>query len=139
MVKLEHVNLVVSDIDQTVDFIQTAFPDWIIRGRGESEWYGNKRHWLHIGNDDYYITLNDKAEGPNRNLKSRAAGLAHIGFAVDDLAGITARLQNKGYPIATIGADHPYRKTIYFIDPAGFAFQFILHVRNYLAKKHIWR
>jgi len=138
MVKLEHVNLVVSDIDQTVDFIQTAFPDWIIRGRGESEWYGNKRHWLHIGNDDYYITLNDNAAGANRNLKSQAAGLAHIGFAVDDLAGISARLQNKGYPIATIGADHPYRKTLYFIDPAGFEFEFIQYLSDIPEQKNLY-
>ncbi|NRA19157.1 MAG: VOC family protein [Oceanospirillaceae bacterium] len=138
MVKLEHVNLVVSDIDKTVDFIQTAFPDWVVRGRGESEWYGNKRNWVHVGNDDYYITLNDKAEGNNRNLKSQTAGLAHIGFAVDDVAAISARLQNKGYQIATIGADHPYRKTIYFIDPAGFEFEFIQYLSEIPEQKNMY-
>jgi hypothetical protein len=28
--RLEHANLVVSDIDLTLQFLQTAFPDWRI-------------------------------------------------------------------------------------------------------------
>ncbi|MFV1984254.1 MAG: VOC family protein [Thiohalomonadales bacterium] len=131
MVRLEHVNLVVKDIDATLNFIQTAFPDWQVRGRGESSWYDKKRNWLHVGTDDYYITLNDSAEGENRDLKSHAPGLAHVGFCVDDVDSISDRLQLKGFEIATIGADHPYRKNIYYIDPAGFEFEFI----QYLSEK----
>lgn len=130
MNRLEHVNLVVSDIKASCEFIQTAFPDWTIRGKGESEWYGAKRHWLHIGTQENYITLNDGGQASNRNLKSQDMGLAHIGFQVDDLNAIAARLQAKGYDIATIGADHPYRKTLYFIDPAGFEFEFIEYLSN---------
>ncbi len=125
MVKLEHINLVVKDINASSDFIQTAFPDWSIRGQGQSEWYGNKRNWRHIGTQEYYITLNDGGQANNRNLRSLDVGLAHVGFQVDDLDGIAQRLQDKGYEIATIGAEHPYRKTLYFIDPAGFEFEFI--------------
>ncbi len=125
MVKLEHINLVVKDINASSDFIQTAFPDWSIRGQGQNEWYGNTRNWVHIGTQEYYITLNDNGQSSNRNLKSNNLGLAHIGFQVDDLDGIAKRLQDKGYEIATIGAEHPYRKTLYFIDPAGFEFEFI--------------
>ena len=40
MIRLEHANLVVKDIPATLDFIQTAFPDWKIRGQGEMTWHG---------------------------------------------------------------------------------------------------
>jgi catechol-2,3-dioxygenase len=131
MIRLEHVNLVVKDIHATLDFIQTAFPDWKIRGQGENEWYGKKRNWLHVGTDDYYLTLNDGAQGQNRDLKSHDPGLAHIGFCVENVENISSRLQAKGYEVTTIGGDHPYRKTLYFIDPAGFEFEFI----QYFSKK----
>lgn len=130
MIRLEHVNLVVKDIKASCDFIQTAFPDWEIRGQGQSEWYGTKRHWMHIGTQDNYITLNDGGQSPNRNLKSHDMGLAHIGFEVKELDAIAKRMQEKGYEIATIGADHPYRKTLYFIDPAGYEFEFIEYLSD---------
>ena len=95
MIRLEHVNLVVKDMDATLDFIQTAFPDWKVRGQGESEWYGKKRKWLHVGTDDNYITLNEGRDNDNRDLKGHSPGLAHIGFAVDDVKGISSRLQKK--------------------------------------------
>lgn len=130
MVKLEHINLVVNDLTASGDFIQTAFPHWTIRGQGQNEWYGIKRNWVHIGTQEYYITLNDGGQSTNRNLRSHDMGLAHIGFQVDDLEGIAQRLQDKGYEIATIGAEHPYRKTLYFIDPAGFEFEFIEYLSD---------
>lgn len=125
MIRLEHVNLVVRDIDATLTFLQTAFPGWRVRGRGESEWYGRKRNWLHVGTDDYYITLNDGAEGENRDLRGHTPGLSHIGFCVDDMEGVSRRLQAAGYAIATLGPEHPHRRTIYFHDPEGFEFEFI--------------
>ncbi len=136
--QLEHVNLVVTDIDATLDFIQTAFPSWRVRGRGENEWYGIKRKWLHIGTDDYYITLNDGGKGDNRNLKGQAPGLAHIGFSVDDVERISRQLQSKGYEITTVGTDHPYRKTLYFIDPAGFEFEFIEYLSQVPEQKNMY-
>jgi len=131
MIRLEHVNLVVKNMAATLDFIQTAFPAWKVRGKGESEWYGKKRKWLHVGTDEYYITLNEGNGEKNRDLKGHSPGLAHVGFVVDDMAEISNRLQAKGYEIATIGPDHPHRKTIYFIDPSGFEFEFM----QYLSKK----
>ena len=138
MIRLEHVNLVVKDIDTTLRFLQTAFPDWRVRGRGESEWYGHKRNWLHVGTDDYYITLNDGGEGENRDLRGHAPGLAHIGFCVDDMDGISQRLQDAGFEIATIGADHPHRKTVYFHDPAGFEFEFIEYLSDRPEERNLY-
>ena len=138
MIRLEHVNLVVKDLNATLEFIQTAFPDWDVRGRGESEWYGKKRQWLHVGTNDTYITLNEGSDGSNRDLTGHSPGLAHIGFSVDDVDDISHRLQAEGYEIATIGADHPYRKTIYFIDPAGFEFEFIQYLSEKPEEKNMY-
>lgn len=131
MIKLEHVNLVVKDVEETQKFILTAFPGWKVRGEGESEWYGKMRKWKHIGTDDYYLSINQGNEDDNRDLRSHSPGLAHLGFNVDDVDALSQRLQDSGYEIATIGADHPHRKAIYFIDPAGFEFEFL----EYLSEK----
>ncbi len=138
MVKLEHINLVVKDINATKDFILCAFPNWVIRGEGTNEWYGTKRKWIHIGTEDNYITLNDMGNGENRDLKSLTPGLAHIGFVVDDMDSLRDRLVSNGYEIATVGANHPYRKTIYFIDPAGFEFEFIEYLSLEPAKRNMY-
>jgi len=125
MVRLEHVNLVVIDIEPTLHFLLTAFPKWNVRGRGEGTWGSTKRCWVHVGDDDYYITLNGQAKGQIRNINGITPGLAHLGFVVDDLDKIIERLTNSGFEIDIVGRDHPYRQTIYFCDPAGFQFEFI--------------
>ncbi|MFT6372941.1 MAG: catechol 2,3-dioxygenase-like lactoylglutathione lyase family enzyme [Gammaproteobacteria bacterium] len=138
MIRLEHINLVVTNISKTKKFLETAMPHWKVRGSGQNEWYGKKRNWLHFGDDDYYITLNDHGEGVNRDLRGSTPGLAHIGFVVDDLDSIVKRLTEKGYEIATIGATHPHRKTIYFIDPAGYEFEFIQYFSEKAEEKNMY-
>jgi len=138
MIRLEHINLVVTNISKTKKFLETAMPHWKVRGSGQNEWYGKKRNWLHFGDDDYYITLNDHGEGQNRDLRGVLPGLAHIGFVVDNLDEIRDRLLERGYEIATIGADHPHRKTIYFIDPEGFEFEFIEYLSEIPSEKNMY-
>ncbi len=88
MIRFEHANLVVTDIAAALDFIQTAFPHWRVRGQGRMEWHGKPRNWLHVGDDDYYVTLNDDGEGPVRDLKGHNPGLANLGFVVYELDDI---------------------------------------------------
>ncbi len=135
MARIEHVNLSVKDINASVEFIQAAFPDWKVRGQGTNSWYGRRR-WLHIGDDDYYITLNDGAKGENRNLKGHAPGLAHIGFVVDNLDGVIQRLNSIGADVDIYGENHPFRKTVYFNDPAGFQFEFMEYLSEQKNEKN---
>lgn len=132
MVRFEHANLVVKNIENTLQFIQVAFPSWVIRGQGEMQWQGKTRRWLHVGSDDYYLTLNNGAQENNRLLKGDAAGLAHLGFVVDDLDGVISRLKKNGYKIDVNLAEHGFRKNIYFVDPEGFQFEFV----QYFSEKH---
>ncbi len=128
--RLEHANLVVTDIESTLDFIQTALPEWEVRGQGRMVWHGKPRRWLHVGDDDYYVTLNDDGEGANRDLTGHTPGLAHLAFVVDDLNGVIERLQANGYQIDIEGVDHPFRKNVYFLDPAGFQFEFVQYLSD---------
>ena len=125
MMRLEHANLVVKEIQPTLDFLQAAFPEWQLRGSGQGEWGEITRRWVHVGNDEYYITLNDNAEGDIREIGGIQPGLAHLGFVVDDLEKLVERLWQQGYAINILGMQHPYRKTVYYTDPAGFQFEFL--------------
>tara|TARA_R110002096_G_scaffold305752_1_gene500605 strand:- start:240 stop:734 length:495 start_codon:yes stop_codon:yes gene_type:complete len=130
MNRLEHVNLVVKDIGATLEFIKTAFPEWRVRAKGTNQWSGKQRNWLHVGDENYYITLNDGAEGDMRDLSGHAPGLAHLGFAVDDVDAIVSRLESKGFFARIKDTEHPFRKTYYYVDPAGFEFEFMQYLSD---------
>ena len=130
MMRLEHVNLVVKDIPASLQFYQAAFPHWRVRGQGSKDWYGKPRNWLHFGDDDNYLTFNDNGTGQNRDLESLNIGLAHFAFVVSDLAGLMARLAEAGFTPAILGAEAPYRKNIYYIDPDGFEVEFVQYLSD---------
>lgn len=138
MVRLEHINLVVKDIDPTLCFLQTAFPEWRIRGEGNSKWGETTRRWLHFGDDDYYITLNDNAKGVIRDIRGIEPGLAHMGFVVPDLEQLIQRLSQAGYIIDIKGREHPYRSTVYYCDPAGFQFEFLQYHSEKPEQKNLY-
>ncbi len=125
MMQLEHLNLVVSDIPTALKFYQAAFPHWEVRGGGADEWYGKPRNWVHFGDDYQYITFNDNGEGENRDLAGHQVGLAHFGFVTHDLDGMIARLEAAGFTDTKAGVDDPYRRNIYFMDPAGYEVEFV--------------
>ena len=53
--KLEHAKPIVKNIDETILFLRTALPDFVIRNDATNK-DGNR--WVHIGNSDYYLSLN---------------------------------------------------------------------------------
>ena len=50
--RIEHANLAVRDVDETIRFLKTAFPDFRVRREGKT-WQGAR--WVHVGTDDTYI------------------------------------------------------------------------------------
>jgi catechol 2,3-dioxygenase-like lactoylglutathione lyase family enzyme len=130
MPKIEHLNLVVTEIDPTLNFLKAAFPEWRIRGEGRDEWHGMPRRWLHFGNDETYITLNDFGRGRQRDLASAEPGLAHIGFEVPSLDDVVGRLERAGFRPDHFGAEHPHRKNTYFIDGEGLEFEFVEYLSD---------
>ncbi|MFC6440768.1 VOC family protein [Bowmanella sp. JS7-9] len=133
---LEHVNLVVKDLDHMLAFYRAAFPNWRIRDQGRSEWFGKPRTWLHFGDDYHYIALSDHGEGDNRFLNGHSIGFAHFAYVTQNLAATISRLEKAGFAIAKPGADHPFRRNIYFIDPAGFEVEFVEYLSDDPAERN---
>ena len=122
---IEHLNLVVRDVEASIRFYGAAFPHWRVRGSGDQIWYGKPRKWLHFGDDQNYLTFNDDGEGSNRDLSGHQTGLAHFAFAVDSLVALEQRLLAAGFKRAKDGADDPFRSNVYFLDPNGFEVEFV--------------
>lgn len=130
MLQFEHVNLVVDDLAAALRFYQAAFPHWRIRDQGEGEWRGKQRKWVHFGDDYQYLALSDHGEGKNRDLDGHQIGLAHFAFVTNNLDALIKRMKGAGYDIAQGGADEPWRKNIYFNDPAGFEVEFVEYMSD---------
>ena len=130
MIQLEHVNLVVNDIPEMLKFYQAAFPHWYVRDEGKGDWYGKPRNWLHFGDEYHYIALSDNGEGKNRDLSGHQVGLAHFAYVTNNIEGVIQRLGQAGFAIAKSGAEEPYRKNIYFVDPAGFEVEFVEYLSD---------
>lgn len=124
MIHLEHLNLVVSNMDKALAFYQAAFPHWRVRGGGHQNWYGTERNWLHFGDDYQYLTLNDSGEGENRELSSNQVGLAHFAYVTDNLDALIGRMRAAGFAPSK-GGKSLYRSNAYFIDADGFEVEFV--------------
>jgi len=128
--KLEHVNLVVSDIKESLRFYQAALPHWAIRSEGVSEWSGVKRNWVHFGDDYQYIAFNDNGIGVNRDLSGHQIGLAHFCFVTNNIDAVILRLKQACFEIAKQGAVNEFRKNAYFLDPNGYEVEFVEYLSD---------
>lgn len=128
--RLEHINMFVSDLKTSLHFYQAAFPHWSIRSKGQGEWYGKARNWLHFGDDYQYLAMSDPGEGVNRDLTSNQIGLSHLAFEVKNLSAIIERLADAGYSPSSSGSEHPFRKNIYFQDPDNFEIEFVEYLTD---------
>lgn len=132
MVKLEHANLNVHDIDAVVRFLMTAFPDFRVR-HDHREPDGT-----HVGNQETYIALNtaNPNEPPRGAPYKGRPGLNHLAFEVDDVDEMHARLLAAGYRDSTLPNAHPHRKRIYFYDPEGNDWEFVQYLSDDPGKRH---
>lgn len=117
---LEHANLTVKSIDETVRFLTAAFPHFKVRGGGVHL----GRRWIHIGTPEHYLALNE-ATGPHRGEPYDSAGFNHLGFVVDDAEGVKARLLQAGFREGFKPEPHPHRQRVYFHDPDGVEWEFV--------------
>jgi catechol-2,3-dioxygenase len=98
MIHLEHINMVVSDIEASLAFYRAAFPHWRVREQGKGEWSGKPRTWLHFGDDYQYLAFGDNGERENRDLAGHQVGLAHLAFVTNNLDAVISRLGPKTVP-----------------------------------------
>ncbi|ETO29561.1 hypothetical protein RFI_07562 [Reticulomyxa filosa] len=154
---LEHLNLTTRNIEETKDFLLTAFPHWRIRGQGVIKNSSYSRKWMHVGDDVFYCALESAQSNesvlfrnkiknllihlhtyiiPYSRLPYSDPGINHVGFAVDDIDLLGKRLLKKGYKQGIIAEDHPFRKRIYFYDNCGNEFEFIQYLSSSLIEKN---
>jgi catechol 2,3-dioxygenase-like lactoylglutathione lyase family enzyme len=137
MIQLEHVNLVVTNIEKSLEFYRAAFPHWWVREEGKGEWSGKPRTWVHFGDDYQYLVFGDNGEGENRDLSGHQVGLAHFAFVTSNLDALISRMADAGFPVAKNGADDIHRKNIYFYDPDGFEVEFVEYLSDLPVERNL--
>ena len=135
MIKLEHANICVSDIDGMIRFLQTIFPEFVILHDDASI---KGQRWVHIGTDDSYIALQEANPESSSSWVpySGVPGVNHLAYEVDDVYSIRERLLHEGYRESTVPNKHPHRKRIYFYDPEGNDWEFIQYLSDDPKERH---
>ncbi len=134
-VNLEHVNMVVRDIDAMTRFLQTAFPEFRVRGGGVGT---TGQRWVHVGTDDSYLALSEATaeSASQRQLYTGEPGVNHLGFEVGDVDALHVRLMAAGYQESTVPNSHPHRKRVYFHDAEGNDWEFVQYFSDDPAERH---
>ena len=100
--KLDHVGIVVRDIDKALSFFSTPFGlrPWR-RGIVESPELGIKTVLLPIGKDQSIeiIEPTDPQKHFGQHLRTRGEGLYHLCLMVDDIDAEVSSLREKGVPV----------------------------------------
>jgi len=122
MIRLEHANISATDAEATTRFIITAFPEFRVRGEGLDD-YG--RPWRHVGNDQFYVAIQSVPTRLDRVPYGNETGLNHLGWEVDDIAALEARMRAAGYEPNLKYLSHPARQRLYFHDPDGNDWEFV--------------
>lgn len=133
MVKLEHANLSVTDVAATTRFITTALPDLDVRGEGLD---GAGRPWRHVGNAHFYVALQAVDENPSRAPYGNTVGMNHLGWEVDDVDALEARMRDAGFEPNMHADAHPARRRVYFYDPDGNDWEFVQYLTDDLDARH---
>ncbi|BAY32299.1 glyoxalase family protein [Nostoc carneum NIES-2107] len=114
MIRFEHINISCKDIDASRNFYQTLFPDWYVRAEG----IFNGDRWMHFGNNQFYLALNDDSEQERVHKPYESIGINHVGFVIDDGEAMQKLLEAKGIDYYTMTAAETKHR-IYVNDPDG--------------------
>jgi len=127
-VRLEHANIMVRNVDDTVRFLRTAFPGFRVRREGVNE----GRPWAHVGTDDTYIAITEASAEPAEKWQPYTGkpGVNHLGYEVDDVDALRTRLAAAGFRDSTYPNNHPHRKRVYFYDADGNDWEFVQYLSD---------
>jgi catechol 2,3-dioxygenase-like lactoylglutathione lyase family enzyme len=136
-IRLEHANISVRDINGMIRFLQTAFPEFRVRGEGATH---EGARWVHLGTDHTYIALSEsRVEPSNFRPYSGVPGVNHLAYVVDDVEALRQRLAAAGYKDSTPPNAHPYRRRQYFYDPEGNDWEFVQYLSGNPAERNDYK
>jgi catechol 2,3-dioxygenase-like lactoylglutathione lyase family enzyme len=118
--RLEHVNLTVTDLDRSVAFYCDLL-DFHVRWKGAVD---VDRMGAHVGTDDFYLALFQATQPGDVPRNYLAPGVNHVGFVVDDLEAARARLSEL-CGTEHLEADYEPGRRIYFFDPDGYEVELV--------------
>ena len=135
-VYIEHANLTVNDMKESVNFFKSAFPHFKIRGGDDK-----LEEWIHFGDDYTYIAIQKSvADLGSKFIKNYdIIGLNHIAFVVDDIEVVTQRLKGAGFKRSYDKAVEKYRIRDYFADADGNEFEFIQYLSNKVEERNSFK
>ena len=138
MTQIEHCNITVPDIDAAITFLETAAPDFKVRKDARPV---DSYRWVHIGNEDYYIALQEPHLGsePDKQLARYINyGLNHIALIVPSVEEVQARLDAAGYQRGIGTPNEKFRKRVYFYDQGGFEWEFVEYLSDQESEKFLY-
>ncbi len=131
---LEHANITVSNLKSAIDFFQTAFPDFDIRGSGTH----NGRKWIHLGNDTTYMAINEAFTKKVNDKDYTKPGINHLGFVVENVEIIAERLISAGYQRDYPKQEEKYRIRDYFLDADGNEYEFVQYLTEEIEERNFY-
>ncbi|TQV67660.1 VOC family protein [Exilibacterium tricleocarpae] len=123
--RLEHINITVSDIDKSLEWAKVVWPKSKVRHRATSVGANGEFEWVHFGDNEFYVAF----QSPNKKVPYYKNPhvkdfYMHFGFEVNDVKHIKDALESLGYT-ANYADDIQTRKRLYFLDPDGHYFEFV--------------
>jgi catechol 2,3-dioxygenase-like lactoylglutathione lyase family enzyme len=123
--RIEHVNKVCQNLEATLRFYQTLFPDWFIRAQERSDGMS----WLHFGNQQFYLSLYERPNA-SQAIPLHTGNIDHIGFVIADGKKMTELLEANR--IEYVLEDSPETKyRIYVKDPDSTWLELVEYKENY--------
>lgn len=123
--RIEHVNKVCQNLEATLQFYQTLFPNWFVRAQERSDGMS----WLHFGNQQFYLSLYERPNA-SQAIPLHTGNIDHIGFVIADGKKMTELLEANR--IAYVLEDSPETKyRIYVKDPDSTWLELVEYKENY--------
>lgn len=138
MTRIEHVNITVPDIDEAIRFLKIIAPDFEVR---KDEKPPNSYRWVHIGNEAYYIALQEPqiATGSKKQRQAyQNYGINHVALVVTNIQKIEKKLLDSGYSQSIDTPIEKHRKRAYYYDKAGFEWELVEYLSEKPSEKYFY-
>jgi catechol 2,3-dioxygenase-like lactoylglutathione lyase family enzyme len=89
-----------------------------------------------VGNNRFYVALQTVPTNRHRTPYGNETGLNHLGWKVDDLTALEARMKAAGFEPNLAADDHPARKRRYFYDPDGNDWEFVEYLTDDVGERN---